>query len=406
MKRAVTFLYIFVLCLSFPLPSLAQEKTIEPAKVCRKCHREIYEQWKSSRHANSFTEPTFRESFEAVRGKNADSASLCLFCHGPVATFPKDTLGIGLTVKEGITCDFCHTVDEVATDGKFPRYSNTPGTKRGPIDNTTSSYHTTEFSPLLLDAKFCAGCHEFTNQNGTPILTTYSEWEKSFYRGEGVHCQYCHLPQLYKDIQYLPGTKNPDSPPDHTMRGGHYPEKLREAIRMSGTLRRKSKKAILHVVVKNDKSGHKIPTGIPTHKIIIAAKLFDGEGETIGDKQVYIERILGDSEGNALTFPADIFLKASTVLKDNRIEPKEAREFTIDFPLKKRLNTLSAGVSLLYELPSPDPNLKKVRISFDTRTIPLSGPRFPFRTIIILLLAVTAALIIYDILIRLKAGKQ
>lgn len=331
---------------------------------------------------------------------------MCRFCHSPVAMIPEKLKRTEITDREGVTCDFCHTVQEVRIDGDFPRYINTPGTKRGPVGKAKSPYHETAFSPLLLDAKFCAGCHEFTNQHGVPILTTYSEWEKSFYRGEGVHCQYCHLPQLYKDEQYLPGSDKPDAPPDHTMRGAHFPEKIREAVRMSAILRSRKQEATLDIELFNDKSGHKVPTGIPTHKLIVSAKLIGDRGEVIGKKQVYIERVLGNKEGNPLTSAPDIFLNARSVLKDNRIGPKEKRKLSIDFPLKKRLENLSATVSLQYELPSPDPNLKKVKINIDTITIPRSGGKFPFQTIITLLLLITAGLIVYDIVLRMKAKKS
>lgn len=400
MKRALTLLFIFLLLFSPPLPSYPGEKGYETAETCKRCHGKIYDQWKSSRHANAFTEPTFSGIYREITANNPDTVSLCRFCHSPLAGIPKKMIGKEVADEEGVSCDFCHTVKEVRLDGNFPKYINTPGTKRGPIDDAKSPYHETEFSPLLLDAKFCAGCHEFTNQKGVPILTTYAEWEKSFYRGEGIHCQFCHLPQLF------PGSDKSDAPPDHTMRGGHFPDKIREAVRMSGTLRSLKKKALIEIELFNDKSGHKVPTGIPTRKFVVDAQLFGDRGRVIGKKQLLIERVLGDKEGNPITSAAEMFLNASTVLKDNRIGPKEKRKLTIDFPLKNRFETLSAIVSLLYEVPSPDPHLKKVRMNIDTITIPQSSGKFPFQIIIALLLLITAGLIVYDIVLRKKTKKS
>ena len=68
-----------------------------------------------------------------------------------------------------------------------------------------------------------------------PILSTFSEWKESFYRGEGVHCQFCHLPQLF-DPQFI-DAKDRKGPVDHAMVGGHSRERLAKAIPLKGTLR-------------------------------------------------------------------------------------------------------------------------------------------------------------------------
>ncbi len=399
MKRAFPLLFIFLLLSSLPPLSYSGEKGFETAEICKKCHGVIYDQWKSSRHSNSFTEPNFGKVYRATQSTSPDRASLCRFCHNPIATIPKGYKKEGITEGEGITCDFCHTVKEVTIGNDFPRFVNTPGTKRGPIADARSPYHETEFSPLLLDSKFCAGCHEFTNENGVPVLTTYSEWEQSFYRGEGIHCQFCHLPQLF------PGSDE-EGPPDHTMQGGYYPEKIREAITMTGTLRFRKKEAILEIELFNDRSGHKVPTGIPTHRLIVNARLNGDRGEVIGEKQVFIERVLGNREGKPISSAADMFLNASTVLKDNRIGPKEKRMLTLEFPLEKGSETLSAAVSLLYEIPSPDPVLKTVKINIDDMTIHRSGMKFPFQALILGLILITACLLAYDIFIRLKIRRK
>ena len=50
-----------------------------------------------------------------------------------------------------------------------------------------------KYSPVT--SEFCAGCHEYTNDRGIPIFSTYSEWKTSPQAAEGKTCLKCHMPQ-------------------------------------------------------------------------------------------------------------------------------------------------------------------------------------------------------------------
>jgi len=105
--------------------------------------------------------------------------------------------------RQGVTCDFCHTVKDVDLSKEWPPFQLDPGpVKRGPFAYSKPfAGHQAEYSALH-PAKplLCAGCHEFTNSNGLRVLATYSEWKESPYAGRGVSCQDCHM-------ALVPGTK-------------------------------------------------------------------------------------------------------------------------------------------------------------------------------------------------------
>lgn len=334
-----------------PAPLLAQ--TWQSAAVCAECHAEIFRTWRSSQHSSAFTDPSFRIPYDRLLRENPGKRFQCGHCHDPMRSLltPGDPRA-AIFSREGVTCDFCHSVSAVDAKGLFPRYKATPGVKFGPHpESPGKSPHVTRFSSLHITSEFCAGCHEFRNEHGVPILSTASEWEKSFYRGTGVHCQFCHLPELF-DARFIDG-KRKKGPIDHAMTGGHSRERLARAIPMHARLVLSGDEARVTVKVKNELVGHATPTGIPTHRLRLAATLLDAAGNALERREEIFERVVGDGTGKALTRPEEIFVSAREVLKDNRLSPKETREVRFSFPAGKE-KPATASVALVYEIPTPD----------------------------------------------------
>lgn len=326
----------------------------ESATVCIECHAEIHKAWAASEHATAFTDPDFQVPYDRIRRENPLLARPCEQCHNPMRfILGADDPRSDIFAHEGVTCDFCHSVERVDAKGPWPRYRATPGIKFGPQGgNPANKAHVSRFSRLHITSEFCAGCHEFRNEYGVPILSTVSEWEQSFYRGEQVHCQYCHLPQLF-DARFIDNRKEKGLI-DHGMVGGHSPERLALAIPVKAVLRFDDEEAELVVSVKNDTVGHKTPSGLPMHKLRLSAELLDAKGARIDRKEERFERVIGDGAGNPLEKPEEAFTDGREVLKDNRIGPKETRVVAYRFPLGGRIPA-SGTVSLAYERPTLDP---------------------------------------------------
>ncbi len=360
--------------------------------MCRECHSEIFRTWHSSQHATSFSDPTFQLPYERIRRTNPGKALPCERCHNPMRFLldPEDPRS-SIFALEGVTCDLCHTVETVRMKGTIPRFVSRPGARFGPRGKAEGkSFHGTRFSPFLLTSEFCAGCHEYRNDHGVEILATYSEWAESFYRGEGVHCQFCHLPQIF-DAGVI-DKKSDKGPSDHAMVGGHSRERLSKAIKVRASMKVSGGEARLTIYLKNEFVGHKTPTGIPSHRIRMTSTLYDAAGNVLAQKEEIFERRVGDGTGKPLERPEEIFTAAREVLMDNRIKPKETRRIDQAFELAGA-RPASAEVALAYEIPTAD-----AAIGLRHVEIPVTRVVIPARTgvpaLFAALIALAAALIL------------
>lgn len=363
---------------------------------------EIYERWMASQHATSFINPLFRSRLEKVLESAPGHGRECFFCHGPSATVPEASLRARMTVKEGVSCDFCHTVYAARISSDFPRFLNRPGTKRGPNEPSKNPYHDTMYSPLTQESKLCAGCHEFKNRHNVGVLTTGTEWKESSFSGNSIHCQNCHLTRPYRKVRLLRKEMHFDKPPDHGMMGGHLMALLRDALKMEGSIVIRGEMASIELDILNDRAGHKLPTGIPTHRIALLARLFDERGVRLGEQELFFERVLGDESGTPLISPEEMFLHATQVLRDNRIASDKRRNLSVTFPLKENYDRMFATLSLFYELPSEIQLGEMERIEFSSLIIPYNVWQFPWRKLFFLLFIVIAAMLIYGTLKRAK----
>ncbi len=380
------------------------EAAFESATVCSQCHQEIYRTWRGSQHASAFTDPIFQLAYDRIRRENPRFTFPCEQCHNPLKFFldPGDPRA-AIFAQEGVTCDFCHSVESMSGVPGFPRYRLTPGIKFGPYPSAGKSengVHENRFSQLHITSAFCAGCHEYRNEYDVPIITTYSEWEESFYRGESVHCQFCHLPELF-DAQFIDPVRN-KGPINHEMVGGHSRERLAKAIPLRASLTMHGKEARATIQLKNETVGHKAPSGIPIHRIRLETTLYDEVGNALGRKEEIFERVLGDGAGNPITKLDLIFTAAREVLKDNRIGPKETREIVHTFALNET-EPQTAEVALIYEIVTPDiaPRLRSIDIPISRVIVPVEE-RSSWR--IIALVAIVAACLGLAVAIVLRRG--
>jgi len=114
------------------------------AEDCGQCHREIYEEWKTSYHAQAYTDPFFRAYW-----RKDGEVWICLNCHTPLANqqpaliteIPRSRVEKAVKApnpdydqalqQEGITCAGCHVRDGVIL---------------GPFDDSVAP-HPTQFDP-------------------------------------------------------------------------------------------------------------------------------------------------------------------------------------------------------------------------------------------------------------------
>lgn len=133
-------------------PALSQVNQVTSSyagpEACGVCHSELFETWKTTRHAQAFSSPIFQRDWVEV-----GSTFTCLECH--VTGYNSDDSTYS---HEGVTCESCH--------GAFQ-----PG-------------HPQTLMPITPDAELCSQCHK----------TTTDEWRASPHSQADIQCQACHNP--------------------------------------------------------------------------------------------------------------------------------------------------------------------------------------------------------------------
>jgi hypothetical protein len=188
-----------------PKATLTREELRDP-KTCAACHGEHFRQWSGSMHAYAADDPVFLAmNKRMIRETNGASASFCVGCHAPLA------LRLGLTKDgtnlqelpssvRGVTCYFCHSVDQVdGTHNAALRIAD-DGVIRGPIrDPISAAPHPAVYSNLHdreqpESSSLCGACHDVITPHGAHIERTFAEWKGSLYAKPGqLACGKCHM---------------------------------------------------------------------------------------------------------------------------------------------------------------------------------------------------------------------
>jgi RNase P subunit RPR2 len=309
------------------------------AKTCAECHPAIHGYWSESAHARSATRPFFLETLRAAAEKAPDAAAVrdvCVACHAPTALLTGDRLLEQAVTREGVTCDFCHTVADVDLAKRGHPFHLEPGpVKRGPLEFAKSPAHETAYSALhRTSALLCAACHQYTNARGVEVVSTYSEWKQSPYPERGETCQECHMP-------LVPGSSVADGLDAsrrrinlHRVEGGSSAGRLATGLDLRFQTVTLGRPAEVEVAVVNRAVGHAAPGGLSSKSLVLSVGVDVGSGDLRLSRDRVYRRVLQDDAGQDLVSVADLFLKASRVGKDTRLMPREVRveHFTIPLP--------------------------------------------------------------------------
>ena len=319
-------------------PQMFEPGAFEDPKVCSTCHRDIYNEWSKSMHANAWTDKWYRPDY-LLAHQQTDGATdtLCGACHAPIAARtgllpPADGSKFDAASRRGISCDFCHTVSGVEKTFNMGHISEPGEVKRGPRGDGRSLYHEVKYTDIHTKADFCGACHMVIHPTtGVHIIDTWEDWKNNEYGKQGIRCQDCHMTPT-PGVSKTPGRaalmgKERDNLPFHGFIGGSSyvqdamgnPEqaemsreflraaaevKLAERVTDDGTLE-------LTVDVHNVGAGHKIPTGTTYIRIMwLQVEVVDKSGKVvyssghIDDKNhvdpeaVFFRLLFLDAEGN------------------------------------------------------------------------------------------------------------
>lgn len=348
----------------------AAEAPYASARECAACHQTIHKYWSESEHSRAATSPAFRAALAGAVAAASDKAAVrreCAWCHVPTALLTDDWAIEGAIAREGVSCDFCHTVAGVEMARKGHPFELRPGrVKRGPMEYAKTPAHDTAYSVLhRSSALLCASCHEYKNALGAPVLSTFTEWADGPYPARGQTCQECHMPLVPGGAvaEALQPTQRRINL--HRMTGGGDAGRVALGLDVRfGSVAIGARSADVEVVVSNTGVGHSAPGGLSTKSLVLAVGVDAGGPDLAHRRERVYRREMKDAGGRTLAAPADMFLKAASVGEDTRLGQEESRteRFTVPLP-----EGWKAVVARLEYRDASDPAAPKTRLVVEQR---------------------------------------
>lgn len=327
-------------------PAHAAEGGFESAYVCKGCHEDHFRNWRTGLHAFTFSNPIFTAAYQkAYTETEGKAARICLPCHAPTVSVTGDySVQLEIT-REGVTCDFCHTVSEVKLDGGG--YVNKPGpVKFSPGKDQKLKDHGVAHSEDFASSKICSGCHNMVNGHGLQVMDTYSEWGESAVKKEGKSCRTCHMKKI--EGVKVPGAGFSEIS-DHSL--SHNMATMKDAVTLQIIKPQRSPASLrVEVVVTNARAGHSIPTGTPERKLVVEVSSFDEKGTLVEKREKVYRRVVVDSAGTEISSGGDVFLRGVKIVSDDRLKSGESRVESFTFTKRiAAVKSVSAEAYFLYE---------------------------------------------------------
>jgi len=331
---------------AFALPGPASAAAYASARTCAACHQTLHTYWAESAHARSATSALFLESLRAAGEGGGEAARRsCVSCHAPTAITTGDFDMQQAVTREGVSCDFCHSVADVDLERKDQPFDLRPGNvKWGPLQYLQTATHESSYSALhRTSVLLCVACHELTNPRGVAVLSNYGEWKQSPYAARGTLCQECHMPLVPGDtvLEGMPSSRRVINL--HRMEGGSATSPLKRGLELKiDSLAVTSVSADVQVAVANTGVGHAAPGGLPSKALVLSVALENASGQLAYRQEKVYRRELRDEQGKTLVAVSDMFLKAASVGEDTRLMPKEVRRERFTIPVAEGARAIVA----------------------------------------------------------------
>ncbi|MEE8388752.1 MAG: multiheme c-type cytochrome [Acidiferrobacterales bacterium] len=338
--RFVRPLNIFIVSEKFERPVStvkipAMFKTLR-AEECGTCHQQFYKEWKTTIHAQAWTDPYFQTDW-----KFEGSQQICKNCHIPLDRQQEHKV-IGFRDKdkwdpilqpnpdfdpvlqhEGVTCAACHL-----REGKI----------LGVYGDTRAPH---PVKKLQSGNEICVQCHVVSGERwdtffrfppcGTVAEIQAGRGEEVAHSGETVvgdpaslGCVGCHMPLVRRSLVAGGKVRNARQ---HLWRGGHDPEQVKRALDIRFEQASADGRRYL-LTLTNVGAAHYVPTGTPDRHFTLNVRLLDKIGKTIMEKTHVIKRTV-------------MWRPFIVDLKDNRLPPGKPRQHEFNFS-KRELHTAVA----------------------------------------------------------------
>lgn len=253
-------------------------------KLCgTSCHTDFFEQWKQAMMSQAYTHHWDEIEYFKLAVPHAEKDPIvagvkagCNGCHAPLAFLagdvPPPPPSANSRANESVSCDLCHSITGFAGDTPFNyNWIVEPGkTKYGPREGKNSPEHYLKKSTFLGTAEFCGTCHNEKSPYGVWVKSTQLEWKEGPYAREGVKCHDCHMTYAEGKTAVM-GNIYSDAR-QHLFHGAHDPGKVKGTVelRIHPDIREAEpgEKVKFTIVLFNQKTGHKFPTGSVEDRIV------------------------------------------------------------------------------------------------------------------------------------------
>lgn len=310
------------------------------AETCGSCHREIYEEWKSSIHAHAYRDPFFQAYW-----KRDHNIWVCLNCHTPlenqqptlIKEIPRGRVEKAIQElnprydpelqKEAITCAACHVRE---------------GMILGPFDDSVAP-HPTRSDPSFRTTQICYRCHNVVSGPAQFYrfgpCGTYAEYEGEFFMKEkGMICQSCHMPWVERPVAKGGPIRLGRR---HLWRGGHDPDMIKRAIavlvRINPPVPSPGEPVRVTATLINAGAGHKIPTGDPDRHFTVEFMVRNGEGKVLVQQSRTMGRWI-------------LWQPVILEVYDNRLLPLASRGYAFEFRMPKGADRLTLTTRVRYHI--------------------------------------------------------
>ncbi len=294
-------------------PNTNEKEGKELLKNCSSCHAAYYNEWTNDKHSMSQNNPFFLSMYKDFRKDHPDKNGNCSLCHNPEAAidngFDVDLRKQRATKTNGISCDFCHKIEDVDQNDFKKGVTGLSilkickgmkdiriGSIKDPIQ--ISNKEELRYNSLYKTSLYCAKCHEGSNGN-IKIYSTFSEWLNSPAAKKGVQCQTCHMPVRESEDrdQKLEIVDNPNinhkqrpyyeihshgflTKEPHEFRKKYVDLNLAVALR-NNVISNGYKIITVTCTVENNNFGHSFPTGSPMRNAILVLEAKDKNGNDL-----------------------------------------------------------------------------------------------------------------------------
>jgi hypothetical protein len=210
----------------------------------------------------------------------------------PYAADPTQAIGVE---KDGIFCDFCHKIQEVAVDpvggrpGVLSMRLRRPAPEEqvffGPFDDVFPGPDS--FNPLFKESRYCAACHDGRFW-GVQIYGEFTEWAASSYPAKRVTCQSCHMKADGKTVlvalEKEGGIRRlPETVASHKFSGREDIDFMRSSVKVQARTWLDAVQGILtvQVTLRNVGVGHHLPSGNPMRNMILLVEAGNVAGQAL-----------------------------------------------------------------------------------------------------------------------------